>query len=441
MLPPLSRRTLLRGTGAAIALPWLEAMLPARRTTILPPTRLVFVYAPNGVHMNAWTPATEGADFELPPTLQPLDKHRTSLLVLSGLTHDKARPNGDGPGDHARAGATFLTACQAVKTDGAGIRVGVSADQHAARALGNRTRLRSLELGCEPGKLAGQCDSGYSCAYSNSISWSTPHTPMAKEVDPRLIFERLFGDGDAHLTPEERVARREQRRSVLDFAHDEARRLSSQLGAADRAKLDEYLSGVRELERRIELAAKETGDGEPGLVRPSKLPKDFGEHARLVADLLALALRTDSTRVATWMLANEGSNKSYAALGAPEGHHELSHHGSDAAKEAKIASINRFHVELFAHLLERLAGAEGDAPLLDHTLVAFGSGISDGNRHNHDELPILVAGGRALGLRGGRHVRYAANTPCANLWLALLERAGVELPSLGDSTGVLEALV
>ena len=440
MLPPLSRRTLLRGTGAAIALPWLEAMLPPRRTTLTAPTRLVFVYAPNGVHMSAWTPATEGADFELPPTLQPLEKQRAELLVLSGLTHDKARPNGDGPGDHARAGATFLTACQAVKTDGAGIRVGVSADQHAARALGNRTRLRSLELGCEPGKLAGQCDSGYSCAYSNSISWSTPHTPMAKEVDPRLIFERLFGDGDAHLTPEERGARREQRRSVLDFARDEARRLSAQLGAADRAKLDEYLSGVRELERRIDLAAKEIDDGQPDLTRPAKLPKDFGEHARLVADLLALALRTDSTRVATWMLANEGSNKSYAALGAPEGHHELSHHGSDAAKEAKIASINRFHVELFAHLLERLASAEGDAPLLDHTLVAYGSAISDGNRHNHDELPILVAGGRALGLRGGRHVRYAANTPCANLWLALLERAGVELPVLGDSTGVLDGL-
>jgi hypothetical protein len=259
---------------------------------------------------------------------------------------------------------------------------------------------------------------------------------MAKELDPRLVFERLFGDGDANLSPEERAARHEHEQSLLDFVREDAKRLSSQLGGADRQKLDEYLSGVRELERRIQLAAQQSNDGSLDALRPTKLPSDYAEHIALMCDLLALALRTDTTRVATLMLANEGSNKSYPKLGAPEGHHELSHHGKDAEKQKKIAAINRFHVEQLAHLLDQLGSDE----LLDHTLVAYGSGISDGDRHNHDELPILVAGGRALSIAGGRHVRVAHETPCANLWLALLERVGVKLPALGDSTGVLEGL-
>jgi hypothetical protein len=438
MLEPLSRRTLLRGLGTAIALPWLEAMLPPRCSTPIAPPRLVFVYAPNGVHMSQWTPTSVGSEFEMTPTLAPLAAHRSNLLVLSDLTHDKARPNGDGPGDHARASATFLTACQAVKTDGTGIRVAISVDQYAARVLGNSTRLRSLELGCEAGKLAGQCDSGYSCAYSNSISWSTPHTPMAKEVDPRLAFDRLFGDGDSESSEAEREARRVRRASLLDVVRADAARLASRLGSADRAKLDEYLTGVRELERRIDLSAQTASDAVLAAQRPRALPADYGEHVRMMCDLIALALRADTTRVATLMLANEGSNKSYASLGAPEGHHELSHHRKDGAKETKIAAINRHHVALFVRLIDQLAEPEADSVLLDSTLVVYGSGMSDGDRHNHDDLPILVVGGRQLGVCGGRHVRYAPGTPCANLWLTLLDRVGVGMPALGDSTGQLD---
>jgi hypothetical protein len=436
---PLSRRTLLRATGAALALPYLEAMLPARSTTSVAPRRLVFVYAPNGVHMPDWTPTVDGELAQLPPLLAALEKHRSQLLVISGLAHDKARANGDGPGDHARAAATFLTGCQALKTDGP-IRAGVSADQHAARALGNRTRVRSLELGLEAGRLGGQCDSGYSCAYSNSIAWSGANTPMGKEVDPRTVFDRLFRADDADLSDAEREARRARRRSVLDFVREDAQRLAKQLGAQDARKLDEYLSGVRELERRIDFAVQRSQDARPELARPNTLPEDFAEHAQLMNELLALALLTDTTRIATFMLGNEGSNRSYPSIEVPEGHHELSHHGGDAQKLAKIAAINRLHVAQFAHLLDRFAAPDGDAPLLERCVVAYGSAISDGNRHNHDELPVLVAGGGGGRLRGGRHLRCARETPCANLWLSLLDCVDVVLPALGDSNGRLEGL-
>jgi hypothetical protein len=355
--------------------------------------------------------------------------------VLSGLAHDKARANGDGPGDHARAAATFLTGCQALKTDGP-IRAGVSADQIAAREIGNRTRLRSLELGCEAGRLAGGCDNGYSCAYSNSISWSTPHTPLGKEVDPRLVFDRLFGDAHAGLSPEEREDRRRRRRSVLDFVREDARRLRSSLGTDDRRKLDEYSSGVRELERRIEFAAEEARAA--GFQRPGEIPGSFGELARLHFDLVALAFEGDATRIATLMLANEASGQSYPELGAPEGHHELSHHGGDAAKQRKIAAINRFHVELLAHFLARARADEGPATLLHSCAVAYGSAISDGDRHDHHELPILVAGRAGGALAPGRHLRLAPDTPCANLWRTLLAAAGVEVAAIGDSNGTLE---
>jgi hypothetical protein len=439
MSASLSRRTLLRGTGAVLALPLLEAMVPARRSSIEAPKRIAFLYVPNGAHMEAWTPTSEGAEFALTATLEPLAKHKSKLLVLSGLTQDKARPNGDGPGDHARAAGAFLTACQALKTDGA-IRAGISADQYLAREIGNLTRLRSLELGVEPGKLAGQCDSGYSCAYTNTIAWSGVHTPVGKEVDPRLVFDRLFDDGDAGLSSAERAARRERRASLLDYVRADAKRLSGRLGSNDRNKLDEYLSGVRELERRIEFAAKRAEDASLEFKRPEAMPDTFAEHAQLMCDLLALAFKSDTTRVATLMLANEGSNRSYASIGAPEGHHELSHHGGDAGKQAKVAAINRLHIEQLAHLLDGLDAAnEGDGTVLDRSMIVYGSAISDGNRHNHEELPILVAGGGGT-LRTGRHVRVASETPCANLWLSLLDRMGVVLPALGDSTGRLTEL-
>jgi hypothetical protein len=440
MLEPLSRRTVLRGAGAVVALPLLQAMVPPRRTTLEGPRRLVFVYVPNGVDMPSWTPAgaTESglerdlADLELSPTLAPLAPYRESLLVLGGLAHDKARANGDGAGDHARAAATFLTGRQALKTDGP-IRAGVSADQVAAREIGNLTRIRSLELGCEAGRLGGQCDNGYSCAYSNSISWSTPHTPLGKEVDPRLVFDRLFREPDSHLPEPVREKRRLRRRSVLDLVGEEAKRLSGRLGPEDRRKLDEYASGVRELERRIEFAAQERDDAASERFRES--PPDVAGLAMLQAELIALSLATDTTRIVTWMLANEGSGASYPTLGVPEGHHELSHHGGDRAKREKIAAINRFHVGQLAYLLEKLSASEGEATLLERSAVAYGSAIGDGDRHNHDDLPILVAGRAGGAITSGRYLRFASETPCANLWLTLLDAVGVEAPALGDSTG------
>lgn len=433
MLQPLSRRALLRGTGAVLALPFLEAMLPARTSSAPAPRRAVWIYAPNGAHMPDWTPAQAGALSALPPTLAALEPHRADLLVLSGLVHDKARPNGDGPGDHARAAATFLTACQALKTDGP-IRAGISADQLAAREVGALTRLRSLELGCEPGRLGGQCDSGYSCAYSNSISWSSPQTPVGKETDPRTVFDRLFTDGDAELTAQERDARRAKRRSVLDFVRDDARALAKALSPQDARKLDEYLSGVRELERRIEFAERQRDNGATTMARPDSAPEDFEAQAALMADLLALALTSDTTRIATWMLANEGSNRSYPQHGVAEGHHELSHHGGDPDKHKKIAAINRAHIGALARLLERLSASEGDARLLDSCRIAYGSAISDGDRHNHDELPILVAGGGSA-LPLGAHVKLPKPAPCANLWLTMLAELGVDARQLGDSSG------
>lgn len=435
MLQPLDRRTLLRGAGAALAIPLLEAMAPARASTPTAPRRLVWIYAPNGVHMPEWTPTNEGELAALPPTLAALEPLRAQLLVISGLVHDKARPNGDGPGDHARAAATFLTGAQALKSEGP-IRVGVSADQIAARARGALTRLRSLELGNEAGRLGGQCDSGYSCAYSNSISWSSPHTPLGKETDPRNVFDRLFRDGEAQLSEAEREARRAKRRSLLDLVREDARRLTAQLAPQDARKLDEYLTGVRELERRIEWTRTQSEGNTAQLERPKSAPEDFDAHARLMADLLALALEGDSTRIVTWMLANEGSNRSYPAHGVAEGHHELSHHGKDAEKQRKIAAINRAHIAVLAHLLERLAHAEGAESLLASTRVAYGSAISDGDRHNHDELPILVAGGGPA-WRSGRHVVLATPTPCANLWRTLLSEFGARTEQLGDSTGEL----
>lgn len=436
MLQPLSRRTILRGTSAVLALPFLEAMLPARASSAPAPRRVLWIYAPNGVHMPDWTPAKVGELRELPPTLAALEAHKSSLLVLSGLVHDKARPNGDGPGDHARAAASFLTGCQALKTDGP-IRAGLSADQLAAREVGALTRLRSLELGCEPGRLAGQCDSGYSCAYSNSISWSSAHTPVGKETDPRTVFDRLFHDGDAGLSAQERDARRAKRRSVLDLVRDDAQRLAKALGPHDARKLDEYLSGVRELERRIEFAERERASGATNMARPESAPEGFDAHAALMADLLALALTADTTRIATWMLANEGSNRSYPAHGVAEGHHELSHHGGDPDKHKKIAAINRAHVGALAHLLGRLSAPEGDARLLDSCRIAYGSAISDGDRHNHDQLPLLVVGG-GRALPSGQHVKLAKPAPCANLWLTMLAELGVDARQLGDSSGRLE---
>ena len=449
-MEPLSRRTVLRGLGTALALPLLEAMAPASRTrgpvpahlvpAHLVPTRLVYVYAPNGVHVPDWRPAAEGPLADLPWILAPLQPHVAEISVLSGLTHDKGRANGDGPGDHARAAATFLTGVQPLKTDGQ-VRLGISADQVAARAVGGLTRFRSLQLGGEGARTSGQCDSGYACAYSHHISWQSETVPAGKEVDPRLVFERLFRGGADALTQRALRQRAERRQSVLDFVQDDARRLAARLGAADRAKLEEFQNGLRELELRLQRALPERVESVPDDARPAAVPADFAEHARLLADVLVLALRTDRTRVATWMLANEGSNRSYRNLGLSEGHHSLSHHQGDAAKQAAIRAINRHHVELFAHLLAGLKRVrEGDASLLDACLVVYGSGLADGNRHDHHDLPLLLCGRGNGQLHPGRHLRFPAETPMCDLHLALLERVGAPTAALGDSRAPLQGI-
>jgi len=437
----ITRRTVLRGAGIALALPWLEAMAPLgalarEEPSSSPPLRLAFLYVPNGVDGTNWTPQGEGAEFALSPILAPLEPHRGEILVLSGLAHDKARANGDGPGDHARSAAAFLTGCQPRKTAGADIRAGVSVDQVAAQHRGNETSVPSLELGCEPARQSGSCDSGYSCAYSSSIAWSTPHTPLGKETSPRQAFERLFrfeGEGSA----EARARRRLERRSVLDYVSEEARRLRARLGGTDQLKLDEYLAAVRQLERRIERAERTAERGE----RPPETPADLREHVRLLLDVSVLAFRSDLTRILTFMLANEGSNRSYPFLGVKGGHHQLSHHGGDEQKIRQIRAINRFHVSQLSYLLHELRQAtEGEETLLDRSMIVYGSGIREGNRHDHHDLPIVLAGRGGGSLSPGRHVRYPKDTPACNLFLSLLDAVGVTLPRFGDSTGRLPHL-
>jgi hypothetical protein len=449
-LPLLSRRTVLRGLGTAIALPWLEAMGPlvswgavgepgrvsAPSGAKPAPNRLAFLYVPNGKNMADWTPKKEGAGFDLPAILEPLRPVKDDFLVLTGLTADKARPNGDGPGDHARALAAFLTGVQPRKTDGTDIRAGTSVDQVAAARIGDRTRLPSLEIGAEQGAMAGNCDSGYSCVYSSTMSWKSATQPLPKEVNPKLVFERLFGGSDAN-----RAKRELERRSILDFVREDSKELAHKLGVGDRRKLDEYFGAIRDVEQRIERAAKLPPIKAPDAKKPAGIPASYQEHLHLMCDLLVLAFQADVTRVCTFVLANEGSNRPYAFIGVPEGHHDLSHHGNDAKKKAKIRDINKFHVSQLAYLLTRLKSIkEGDGTLLDHCMIAYGSANSDGNRHNHDDLPVLLAGRGCGTIKPGRHVRYAKDTPLTNLWVALLDRVNVKVAKLGDSTGSLKGL-
>jgi hypothetical protein len=449
---PLPRRTFLKGLGTAISLPLLEAMMPAARLLGAensrpgqtprnhPPKRMAFIYVPNGVNMADWTPADRGTDFELPYILESLKPLQKDFQVLSGLAHQKAAPNGDGAGDHARASATFLTGMQARKTAAVDIRVGVSVDQVAAAQIGQQTRLPSLELGCDKGQQAGSCDSGYSCAYQFNLAWKTDTTPLPPEVDPRLVFERLFASGIAGETEENRARRTLNRKSVLDFVLEDARQLKANLGTTDRHKLDEYMTSVREIEQRIE-QAETFAAASPDYAKPTAIPKDYEQHIRVMYDLLALAFQTDSTRLSTFMIAHDGSNRAYPFIGVSEGHHDLSHHGGNEEKKKKIARINRFHAEQLAYFLQKLKSIrESEGSLLDNCMIVYGSGIADGNAHSHDNLPVVLAGGGGGTLKPGRHVHYEASTPMTNLYLALLDRMGTPVPRLGDSTGVLSDL-
>lgn len=441
----LNRRTFLRGAGAGVALPFLDAMVPAfgatRSLRGSAPRRLAFVYIPNGVIQEAWTPTSTGDDFSFTRILKPLEAHRQDLMVLSGLTHNTGRALGDGAGDHARAASSFLTGIHPKKTSGADIRLGLSVDQVAANAVGDATRFASIELGIEPGRLAGNCDSGYSCAYSNSISWRGEKTPNPPEIDPSLVFERMFGDADATLDPATRAKRRARDQSVLDHVLGEADRLRATLGPTDKLKLDEYFSSIRDVEKRIASNADDAGLKAPAMERPQGIPANYGAHARLMFDLMALALQTDLTRIATFMMGREGSNLTYPEIEVDRAHHGMTHHRGDPGKIEDITKVNAHHVEQFAYFVDKLASIQdGDGRLLDNSMVVYGSGIGDGNRHTHHDLPVVLAGSGGGSLHPGRHVRYAEETPMNNLYLSLLDRVGVRPETLGDGTGKLDQL-
>ncbi|MCA9047461.1 MAG: DUF1552 domain-containing protein [Planctomycetaceae bacterium] len=441
-----SRRAALRGLGISLSLPWLDSLAPVARGAAsaieTPPQRMAFLFVPNGVHVPDWIPQTEGYGFQLPYILEPLAAVQDDFMVISGLTHDKGRANGDGPGDHARSASVFLTGAQPRKTDGSNIRSGVSVDQAAAKAVGRATRFASLELGCEPGRSAGNCDSGYSCAYSSSIAWAGHASPLGKETNPRLVFERLFGNGSPQETDKSQQRRETLKKSILDFVAEDARRLHAKLGRSDQRKLDEYLTGVREVERRLEHTEQQPQfSADLDFPVPQGIPGDYAEHIRLMCDLMVLAFRTDSTRVATCMFADAGSNRSYRMIDIPDGHHDLSHHRGEAARHAKIREINRFHVTQLAYLLEKLrATPDGNGNLLDNSMIVYGSGLSDGDRHNHENLPLLLAGHGGNTITQGRHLRVPSETPMCNLFLSMLDRFGTPVDFLGDSTGRLSGL-
>lgn len=435
----LSRRTLLRGAGTALALPFLDAMAPAfagPRAGGKNPTRMAFVYVPNGIDMPNWTPKAAGSSFELPSILEPLQPYRENMLVISGLTQNNGRALGDGPGDHARAAASFLTGVHPKKTAGADIALGPSVDQVAAQQVGSATRFPSLELGLEDGRMVGSCDSGYSCAYSNSISWRSATSPMPPEVNPKLVFERLFAGIDTSLDPAARERRRKYDQSILDFVLEDTKRLKGTLGATDRRKIDEYLYAIREIEKRIQDAGKEGREFTPAIEAPAGVPVEYADHAKLMFDILAVAFQADLTRIGTFMMAREGSGRTYREIGVPDGHHGLTHHRGNEEWIRKVAKINRFHVELFTQFLAKLKSTpDGEGTLLDHSMIVYGSGLSDGNRHLHHDLPVAVFG-RANGwLRTGRHLQMPKETPMNNLFISMLDHMGVNVEQLGDSNG------
>ncbi|MEC8560244.1 MAG: DUF1552 domain-containing protein [Planctomycetota bacterium] len=450
----IDRRTVLRGMGAAIALPWLEVMTPDRfaaagslLSPVTPaaasPLRCAFLFIPNGVDVDGWYCSGEGADYQLSGGLAPLAPMREKFSILAGLDHRNAKALGDGPGDHARSAACFLTGAHPYKTAGRDLQVGVSVDQFAARHVGGATTLPSLEIGCEPALQSGNCDSGYSCAYSANISWRSESQPNLKEIRPRDVFERLFGFGPAREAAPARQRRLATRKSILDFVREDTRRLVDRLGSDDRHRLGEYTESVRAVERRIQRYESETLDPEAfESSRPvAGIPADYREHVSLMNDMLVLAFRIDQTRIASFMLANEGSNRRYPFIGVDEGHHHLSHHKGDPAMIDKIRRINHYQSEVLLDLLTKMESVkEHDGTLLDNSMLLFGSAIADGNRHNHDDLPVILAGGGRGTLSPGRLVRHDPGTPMCNLFVSMLQRMGVDADSFGDSNGALQTI-
>jgi hypothetical protein len=439
----IPRRAFLRAAGVTLSLPLLDSMIPAQtplaKTAAKPQFRMGLCFMPHGAVMNNWTPAGEGTNWEISRSLKPLEPFKNQLVVVSNLAHKNAAPAGPGDngGDHTRSPAVFLNGVHPKRTDGADIQAGVTIDQIAAEKIGQETRLPSLELAIEDySGLVGSCDVGFSCVYMNTISWRTSTTPMPMEINPRVVFDRLFGDGS---TAAERLERIEQERSILDAVTGQVRRLQGNLGAADRNRVAEYLDTVREIERRIVLAEKQNSNSAITVPStPSGIPDDHQTHSKLMFDLMAVAFQADITRVSTFMMAREVSYRTFPMLGISEGFHPASHHQNNPARLENLTKINTYHVGLLAYMLDRLKSIpDGEGTLLDHTLMLYGSGMSNSNVHNHSPLPIVLAGGAAGRMKGGRHLKYPEETPMANLLLSILHKAGVQQESIGDSTGPL----
>jgi len=437
----LPRRTFLRGMGITIALPLLDAMMPAMsvlaKSAAKPVKRLGFVYTPNGATMSAWTPSGEGTLNELSATLSPLEKLKQHVLIPTGLSQKQAESFGDGNGEHSRGQTVWLSGVHPKRTEGADVQAGITVDQIAAQQISKDTPLLSIEMALEQNYLVGNCDNGYSCVYWNTISWRTPTTPLPMEVNPRVVFERMFGDGG---TPQQRLTQIREDRSILDSVKESISGLQTRLGVSDRARLGEYLDSMREIERRIQVAEKQSGESPIALPdRPVGAPEAYDDHAKLMFDLAALAYQADITRVFTLLLGREQSNRPYPSIGVPEAHHSISHHQNDPVKLAKAAKINAYHIQLLAYFAERLNSIpDGDGTLLDHSMIMQGSGLSNSDQHSHIDLPLVVVGGGAGSLKGGRHLRFPKDTPMNNLHMALLEKVGVPVEKFGDATGRIE---
>jgi hypothetical protein len=443
----LPRRTFLQGLGVSLALPWLDAMTPAFSVSAraaAPVRRVGFIYLPNGVArndatINYWKPLGQGTTLELSPILTPLEAFRERMVVISGLSQTQAEPWGDGNGDHSRGTATWLNGVHPKHTEGGDLSAGTTADQIAAQALGQDTAFASLELGLDLNSLVGDCENGYSCAYMNTLAWRTPTTPLPTEPNPRIVFERMFGQGS---TAEQRLVRMRRSRSILDSVTAEMSRLQQALGLSDRARVTEYFDAVREIERRIERSEQRgASDPSPTFDRPAGIPENFSEHVKVMFDLQWLAYQGDITRVCTFMMGRELSSRMFSEVGVNEAHHGLSHHRDDPNQIAKLTKINTFQAELLAYFLAKLqATPDGDGTLLDHTLLLYGAGLSNPNAHSHRDLPLLLAGGAAGQLKGGRHLEYPVGTPMTNLLLSMLDKLGIPAETLGDSTGRLDRL-
>lgn len=439
----IPRRAFLRGVGVTLSLPLLDSMIPAQtplaKTAAKPQFRMGLCFMPHGAVMDNWTPKAEGANFEISRSLKPLEPFKDQLVVLTNLAHHNAAPAGPGDngGDHTRSPAVYLNGTHPKRTDGADIRAGTTIDQIAAQHIGQDTRLPSLELAIEDySGLVGSCDVGFSCTYMNTISWSTPTTPMPMEINPRVVFDRLFGDGSS---AQERLERIEQERSILDAVTGQVRKLEGSLGANDRNRVAEYLDTLREIERRIALAEKQSNiSGVVIPATPAGIPDDHQTHTKLMFDLMAVAFQADITRISTFMMAREVSYRTFPMLGISEAFHPASHHQNNPARLEQLTRINTYHAGLWGYMLEKLRSIkDGEGTLLDHTLMLYGSGMSNSNVHNHSPLPILMAGGAAGGLKGNRHLVYPEKTPMSNLLLSILHKAGVEQAEIGDSTGPL----